>query len=92
MTVSTDHHDSPSYVYHVIRETTDILYDYGDTEVRGTYKTLHEANEAATKDLFREYKISELEDYSEIPNRDGTVHVNAGYVVKFRFRSELRVF
>lgn len=80
MTVSTERNASPSFVYHVIRETTDILYDYGDSEVRGTYKTLEEANEAAKKDLSREYKMSELEDYSEVFNSDGAILVNAGYV------------
>lgn len=75
MTVSTD-----KFVYHVIRETTDILYDYGDSQSRGMYTTLEEANEAAREDLFCEYEMSELEEYSEVANVDGTVHVNAGWV------------
>lgn len=66
------------FVYHVIRETTDILYDYGDSQSRGTYATLEEANDAAREDLFREYKMSELEEYSEVLNGDGTVRVDAG--------------
>lgn len=81
MTVSTD-----EFVYHVIRETTDILYDYGDSQSRGTYTTLEEANEAARRDLLHEYEMSELEEYSEMSNSDGTVHVNAGWV----FRTSLR--
>lgn len=81
MTVSTE-----EFVYHVIRETTDILYDYGDSQSRGTYTTLEEANEAARRDLLHEYEMSELEEYSEMPNSDGTVHVNAGWV----FRTSLR--
>lgn len=81
MTVSTE-----EFVYHVIRETTDILYDYGDSQSRGTYTTLEEANEAARRDLLHEYEMSELEEYSEMSNSDGTVHVNAGWV----FRTSLR--
>lgn len=81
MTVSTD-----EFVYHVIRETTDILYDYGDSQSRGTYTTLEEANEAARRDLLHEYEMSELEEYSEMSNSDGTIHVNAGWV----FRTFLR--
>lgn len=78
MTVSTD-----EFVYQVIRETTDILYDYGDSQSRGMYTTLEEANEAARRDLLHEYEISELEEYSETANSDGTVHVNAGWVFFF---------
>ncbi|KAH0608636.1 uncharacterized protein H6S33_001770 [Morchella sextelata] len=81
MTVSTsDTERKDSYVYHVIRETTDILYDYGDSHIRGTYKTLEEANEAARRDLFKEdeYKKADLEDYSESTKQDGTVLINAG--------------
>lgn len=84
MTVSTsDTERKDSYVYHVIRETTDILYDYGDSDIRGTYKTLEDANEAARRDLFKEdeYKKADLEDYSESTKHDGTVLINAGYIV-----------
>lgn len=80
MTVSTERNASPTVVYHVVRETTDILYDYGDSEIRGTYKTLDEANEAAKNDLSREYKMSELEDYLEDFGGDGAIRIDAGYV------------
>ncbi|KAL7273831.1 hypothetical protein RUND412_003283 [Rhizina undulata] len=71
MTVTT----TPTKDYHVIRETTDILYDYADKETRGRYRTLEEASEAVRGDL-KEYE-AKLEDYEETVSGDGGVRVVA---------------
>ncbi|KAJ7492090.1 hypothetical protein FB451DRAFT_516184 [Mycena latifolia] len=64
-----------AYIYHVIRHTDD-QYKGDETEIRGTYATLEEANAVAHVDLTKEWSMDFFETY-EVEMDDGMVSVTA---------------
>ncbi|KAJ7455921.1 hypothetical protein B0H11DRAFT_2066292 [Mycena galericulata] len=67
--------NNDAYIYHVMRHTDD-GHNGGDTEIRGSYATLKEANAAARVDLTREWSPSFFDSH-EIEVEDGMVSVTA---------------
>ncbi|KAJ7110358.1 hypothetical protein C8R43DRAFT_165558 [Mycena crocata] len=64
-----------AYLYHVMRHT-DESYGGGETEIRGTYMTLEEANAAARVDLTKEWDLDFFNTY-EVEEEEGMVSVTA---------------
>ncbi|KZP33967.1 hypothetical protein FIBSPDRAFT_1035882, partial [Athelia psychrophila] len=65
-----------SYMYHVMRHTDDQHHGVEDTDLRGTYWTLEEANAAARKDL-TEWSPDFFESYDVTMDDDGMVDIEA---------------
>jgi hypothetical protein len=66
------------FMYHVMRHTDDQHNGGEHTEIRGTYWTLDEANDAARHDLLREWSQDFFEEYEEeVDEDDGTVRIEA---------------
>ncbi|KAJ7664944.1 hypothetical protein B0H17DRAFT_1091287 [Mycena rosella] len=68
--------DSDAYIYHVMRHTDDYHNGGSETEIRGTYVTLKEANAAARVDLTKDWSMDFFDTY-EVEVEDGMVSVTA---------------
>ncbi len=89
MTVVTGHINghSDDKPYHVIQETTDILYDYSDTSLIGRYNSIKEANDAARAALQREQEkekgglgLTRFQPVNEsVREEDGGLILTTGY-------------
>ncbi|KAJ7675853.1 hypothetical protein DFH06DRAFT_1170764 [Mycena polygramma] len=69
--------NTDAYIYHVMRHTDDRHNGGEDTEIRGSYATLKEANAAARVDLTKEWDLNFFESHEVEVDSDGMVSVTA---------------